>query len=57
MQIYLHSTIFILKPTESDIYIQLNKFTFYNIYIKTKGIRLFVNISEKFTFYNIYIKT
>ena len=32
-------------------------FTFYNIYIKTKGGFTMINAIVKFTFYNIYIKT
>ena len=55
--IYLHSTIFILKPKLCPFDIDALEFTFYNIYIKTSMNWLSANLTFKFTFYNIYIKT
>ena len=36
LRVHLHSTIFILKPEILEKLANASKFTFYNIYIKTK---------------------
>ena len=55
--LYLHSTLFILKLYLSLLTIILPIFTFYSIYIKTLLPIYPFRMHAQFTFYSIYIKT